>query len=108
MKEKQGSGTHLRDPCTCNVGNALCPACLVWSVSHGVSYGSKRGGSHAGNPVLENGRLTYTKYSKRVVRAVQHLWASGMVLDAIALRMGVPYGSIRRIVHMELVDDNTP
>ena len=65
----------------------------------------KRGGKHEGTPVLINGVLTYTRYSRGTIKFVQRLYAAATLLDAIAVRTGVPYGSVWRIVHMELVEE---
>lgn len=98
-----GIGDMSRLPCMCGVGRPLCTACREYERAQQTGS-SKRGGVHVGTSVYIDGRLTYTRYSRDTINFVQRLYAGAMLLDDIAVRTGVPHGSIRRIVHMELAE----
>jgi len=91
-----------RAPCTCSVWLSPCPVCLEYAASLKAPLRRKRRGKDKRTLVYVNGMLTYTRYSRGMIKLLQRLRDAGMSLDDIAERTGVPYGSVRYVMRMEL------
>lgn len=98
-----------REPCTCRAGTFMCAACRAWSgvqpkpsIKH---YVQKRGTRSKKMPLMKDGRLTYTFYSRDTVLLVQRLWLSKKSIGYIAAHTGVPRSSVKRLVSVKLIED---
>ena len=97
----------MRESCTCNPTLSMCPACLAWDTMQRQRAAKFDGKQRCTTPIVLDGHKTYTRYSRGTIRLVQRLRASGVALDAIAVWVGIPYSTIRRVVRMTLVSAKT-
>ena len=86
-----------RQPCTCRAQYELCPSCK--------EYEADKRKNRDGILVTVYGKKRRSTYSLDQILTAQNMWKNGHTYDTISDHTGIPYGSVRYVLTMEILQE---